>query len=140
MGKSGRKKGAGRKFRNGENTDGANALGYRFLHEGKPRNWPSPLADILPSLLAKYGVTRRLAVEKFRDCWDSVRAELLVPAGVSASDEDVSLAGFRAGTVSFDVASAPLAMELTFYEAEILRRFQEALPKENIKKIRFHQK
>lgn len=138
MGKSGRKKGAGEKKLS--DADRANALGYRFLREGPLRNRPTPLADLLPSLLAKYGATRRLAVGQFRDCWEKIRAELLAPAGVLCSDEEIKISGFRGGTVSFEVASAPLAMEMSFYEGQMLRRFQEALPKENIKKIRFVQK
>ena len=90
--------------------------------------------------MAKYGATRRLAVGQFRDCWETIRAETLIPAGLLCSDEEIKISGFRAGTVSFEVASAPLAMEMSFYEGEMLRRFQEALPKENIKKIRFIQK
>ncbi len=136
MVKGRRKKGVGQK--NGSQEP--NPLGYRYLMEGPRRERPVPLGDILPTILAKTGATRRLSVERFRSCWDSIRNELLIPAGISAEIDDLDLAGFRGGVLSFDIASAPLAMEIAFFQQEILRRFQHEMPEEKIRKIRFVQK
>ena len=119
-----------------KNTD-ANPLGYRYLAEGPVRSRPTPLADIMPSILAKYGLTRRLATERFLETWEEIRLLLNAEAGLELSDDELRPTSFRSGVLSFEVNGGALLQEMTFYQEEFLRRFREAMPTENIKKIRF---
>ncbi|MBQ1454392.1 MAG: DUF721 domain-containing protein [Thermoguttaceae bacterium] len=137
-----RKKGAGRKnsFREANSKERVTPLGYRFIPERRPLGRPSKLSDILPSILARTGMTRRLSVEKFQQCWKTVREQILASRGMILNDDDAVVSGFRGGVLSVTVSSAPLVMELSFCQREILRSFQSEMPDEKIKKIRFVQR
>ena len=137
-----RKKGAGRKnfSRGPASKEGVTPLGYRFIPERRRLARPSKLSEILPSILARTGMTRRLAVEKFQQCWKAVRQQILAPRGMVLDDDDTVVSGFRGGVISVTVSSASLVMELSFCQREILRYFQNELPDEKIKKIRFVQR
>ncbi|MBO7678611.1 MAG: DUF721 domain-containing protein [Thermoguttaceae bacterium] len=137
-----RKKGAGRKnfSREPSPKEGVTPLGYRYTAERRRLARPSKLSDILPSILARTGMTRRLAVEKYQQCWQAVRQQILAPRGLILDDSDTAVSAFRGGVLSVTVSSASLVMELSFCQREILRYFQSEMPDEKIKKIRFVQR
>ena len=120
--------------------EGVTPLGYHFIPEMRHFGRLATMSDILPTILAKSGMTRRLAVEKYRQCWKDAVEQVLAPRGLVLDEGDVIIAGFRGGVLSMTVSSAPLEMELSFCQREILRFFQTRLPDEKIKKIRFVQR
>ena len=139
-----------------------NPLGYRYLPEGPVRHPPKTFSALLPDLIAKYGLGRKLSIAKFQETFDAILDELFPESSgkdaekggggedFSSSEMDLwdgggfglidkksfRLVGFKAGTIQIEVSDAPLLSELSFFEGEILQKFQEALPEEKIRKIR----
>ena len=87
------------------------------------------LGDLLPQLLAKYGLQRRRDVDGINDAWK----EAVGPPfdGVSR------VVGFNRGTLEVAVPHSAFVQELSFRNTELLRAMQNALPEEQVKKIKF---
>lgn len=136
------------------------ALGYRRLPDGPKRSPIMPIGEVLPSLLVRYGVGRQLSARRFRQSWATIFSELFPFSDTPISDTGLSdtglspgtklspdtarspevlsrVAGLRGGTLTVEVHDAALLQELTFYTANAVRRFQELLPEEKIRKVKF---
>ena len=125
------------------------ALGYRRLPDGPKRSPIMPIGEVLPSLLVRYGVGRQLAARRFRQSWATIFSELFPFSDTPISDTGLSpdtarspetfsrVSGLRGGTLTIEVHDAALLQELTFYTANAVRRFQELLPEEKIRKLKF---
>ena len=121
-------------------------LGYNYIPEGRPIR-ATTFAAILPSVIAKYGLGRKLGVERFQTAWHESLAEVF---GASRSqDHEVDggdqyalftrhtrLLTFRGGVLRVAVASNLLYQELQFQLADLLRAMRARLPNENIKQIK----
>ena len=125
-------------------------LGYRSLDE-RPKLRASRFDTILPSVIAKYGVGRRLGVERFHEAWrESVETVFGAPDEFDYADEyDASTPGrletirkntrpasFRGGVLRVEVVSNLLANELQFQLPQLLSEMRRRLPNEKIDQIR----
>ncbi len=134
-------------------------LGFNFLSEERPIR-AVKFGAILPTIVAKYGVGRKLGVERFHKAWNDALAAVFraeTDAGWDDWDDAWALDGsnagaassklatyskhavpvaFRGGALSVRVASNLLCQELRFYLPQILREIQTALPDENVEKIK----
>ena len=176
MAKKSAKSAKGRKRRSKKTDDSVDALGYRRLAENPRKHHVVTFGDVLPDLIAKYGLARKLSIARFEETFRAILNDLFPHSPMSEEREErdegdkggergksgdhktdpglnpaeetgesfgffdaksFRLIGFRAGTLQIEVSDAPLLSESTFYEGEILRRFQEALPNEKIRRIRF---
>ena len=87
------------------------------------------LGDLLPHLLAKYGVHRRRNVEEINAAW---KAAVGLPY-----DKVCRVIGLSRGTLEVTVPHPAFIQELSFRKTELLQSMQTALPDEKIKKIKF---
>lgn len=115
------------------------ALGYRRLPDGPKRKPILPIGEILPAILTKYGVGRRLAIRRFAESWTTILGEIFPASSETPFPPESTprVSGFRGGTVTVEVRDAALFQELTFYTADAVRRFQELLPDEKIRAVKF---
>ena len=121
-------------------------LGYNFIPEGRPLR-ASSFASILPSVISKYGLGRKLGVERFQAAW---RDALVSVFGVAELDEFAAalpdkltlfaqhtrLSSFRGGVLRVEVASNLLYQELQFHVADLLRALCARLPDEKIQQLK----
>ncbi|MBQ9872972.1 MAG: DUF721 domain-containing protein [Thermoguttaceae bacterium] len=131
----------------------AHPLGFQFLSEERPIR-ASKFGAILPSVMAKYGLGRKLAVERINAAWRESLRVVLTGAfdsdfSVDLDDEnlpsDDKLATFernarpvslRGGALRVEVVSSILCQELRFHLEPILRELRRRLPEEKIEKIK----
>ena len=117
-------------------------FGYRRMVEGgKPgerRSRPTPIGNILPQIIARYGIGRKLSAERFKGTFEKILADLF-PRDENGFDTGSSyrILGLRGGILRISVTDAPSMSEFAFYKGEILRRMREELPDEKIRDIRF---
>jgi len=124
-------------------------LGYQFLSEERPLR-ASKVGSVLPSLIARYGLGRKIGVERMQNAW---REALAVVFTQRSSDEfyqeyDESSGkletflkyakpvSFRAGALRVEIVSNLLYQELQFYSNAILKEIQKRLPDENVETIK----
>ena len=124
-------------------------LGYRFLSDERPIR-ASRFGAIIPSVMAKYGLGRRIGVERFHEAW---RGALETVFGGPTDEFAPELDGgasdklqtylqyarpvsFRSGTLRVEIASNLLYQELQFYLSQILQEIRRRLPDENIQSIK----
>jgi len=127
-----------------------NPLGYRALTEERPLR-ASRFGSVLPSIAAKYGLGRKLGVERFNAAWRDALATVFdadsfMDFGESDGSEGPSKletyakyarpVAFRGGVLRIELASNLLLQELQFYLASLLRELQTRLPEEKIEKIK----
>ena len=86
------------------------------------------LGDILPQLMAKYGLHRRRNVDAISDAWKT--------AVGTPYDAMTHVVGLSRGTLRVAVRHPAFVQELSFRQAELLQTIQTALPDEKIKKIK----
>ena len=124
-------------------------LGYQFLSEERPLR-ASKVGSVLPSLVAKYGLGRKIGVERMQNAWrealDVVFAQRSNDEFYQESDEPSSKlatflkyakpVSFRAGALRVEIVSNLLYQELQFYSSAILKEIQKRLPDENVKTIK----
>lgn len=142
MGKSNRGRAPSRKKGAGNPNETVDIFGYRRMTEGgKPgarRSRPTPIGNILPQIIARYGLGRKLSAERFQEVLRKVLTDLFPPGENGFYTENsYRILGLRAGILRISVTDAPLMSEFAFYKGEILRRVREALPDEKISEIRF---
>ena len=133
------RRGRRRKRNPNSENETVDALGYHRMIEGKPRRPTHRLGEIIPEIVARYGIGRRLSAQQFQNTLNAVLAELF-PHGKEDglyTDESYQFVGIRSGVLQIRVSDAPLLAEFAFYKAEILRRMCQAMPEENIRDIRF---
>ena len=94
-----------------------------------PERGLAKLGDILPQLLAKYGVHRRRDVEGINDAW-----KVTVGPPFDAVSQVI---GLSRGTLEISVPHPAFVQELSFRQMELVRAMQTALPNEKIKQIKF---
>lgn len=94
---------------------------------------PIRINEILPQVLARYGVAQTLDRDELEQAWsdaiapfvpESLRSEL-VPGNV------------RRGTLCIKAKNTALVQELSFHESEIVAKLNETLPARKIQKIRY---
>ena len=141
MGKSERRRAPSRKKGTENPNETIDALGYRRMVEGKPgarRSKPIPIGEILPQIVARYGLGRKLSAQRFQEAFRKVLADLF-PQGRNGfyTESSYRILGLRGGVLRISVTDAPLMSEFAFYKGEILRRLRLELPEEKIREIRF---
>lgn len=87
------------------------------------------VSEILPAILKKIGLARRLEEQEVLAIWREV-----VGDEIAARTEALR---FARGVLHIHVTHGAWMQELHFMEREILRRFEEIIPGANIQKIRF---
>ena len=127
-------------------------LGYRFLSEERPLR-ATKFNAILPSVISRYGLGRKLVVERFQNAWRKALEVVFVDdsyaqydfsdpyeeRGVSKLDfylRHARLVSFRGGTAYVEIASNLLYQELQFYLGSILNELRRLLPEDKIEKIK----
>lgn len=127
-----------------------NPLGYNFLDE-RPRLRATQFGSILPSVIAKYGVGRRLGVERFHEAWQAAVEAVFgaddefgyddgfddeTPGRLETLRKHTRPASFRGGVLRVEVVSNLLANELQFQIPQLLSEMRRRLPNEKIDQIR----
>jgi len=86
------------------------------------------LGDILPQLMAKYGLHRRQNIDEISDAW---KAAVGVPYAAMTH-----VVGLSRGTLQVAVRHPAFVQELSFRQAELLQTMRTVLPDEKIRKIK----
>ena len=86
------------------------------------------LGDLLPQLLARYGLHRRRNVAEIDAAWKAAVGKPF--------DTVCHVVGLNRGTLEVAVPHAAFVQELSFRKTELLQAMQTALPDEKIKKIK----
>ncbi|MDR1140747.1 MAG: DUF721 domain-containing protein [Planctomycetaceae bacterium] len=87
------------------------------------------VADILPQLIAKYGLQKQRNTEQITQIWRKT---------VGKPYDSVTWAvGLKSGTLEIAVPHHAFIQELSFRQSELLTNLQIALPEEKIKRIKF---
>jgi predicted nucleic acid-binding Zn ribbon protein len=89
----------------------------------------SRLGDVLPQLIAKYGLQQKKNIEGMIQAWREVVGEPYASV--------TRVAGLKRGVLEIVVPHSAFVQELSFQQKEMLEKIQAALPEEKIKKIRF---
>jgi predicted nucleic acid-binding Zn ribbon protein len=87
------------------------------------------IADVLPQLIAKYGLHKQRNTEQITQIWRKIVGE---PFG--SVTQAVSL---KSGTLEIAVPHHAFVQELSFRQSELLTDLQTALAEEKIKRIKF---
>jgi len=87
------------------------------------------LGDILPQLIAKYGLQQRKNIEKIAQVWRETVGE---PFG-----SVTRVVGLKRGTLEIAVPHNAFVQELSFRQAELIAGVQADVAEEKIKKIKF---
>ncbi|MDO5581356.1 MAG: DUF721 domain-containing protein [Planctomycetia bacterium] len=131
------KRSGGKRKRSVSKNRTAHPFGISWMDERRPCEY-TPFSSIVPRMFAKFGIGRRLGIERFQKAWEEIRIDFLHPLFPDIKlDKKIRLSSFRGGTVSFEIKNHALYQELNFYKKEILSRFQQKIPEENIKEIKF---
>ena len=97
MGKSERRRAPSRKKGAENPNETIDALGYHRMVEGKPgvrRSKPVSIADILPQIIARYGLGRRLSAQRFEEAFRKILADLNKQEGTNKAAELIKAAGY----------------------------------------------
>ncbi|MDR2705139.1 MAG: DUF721 domain-containing protein [Planctomycetaceae bacterium] len=87
------------------------------------------VADVLPQLIAKYGLHKQRNTEQITQVWRETVGE---PYG-----SVTRVIGIKSGTVEIAVPHHAFIQELSFRQSELLTGLKTALPEEKIKRIKF---
>jgi len=130
-----------------------NPLGKTHLAEERPIR-ATRFASLLPAVYAKYGIGRKLGVERFLDAWRESLAAVFSDGGAEtcfdARDEDkpqvfdraatfatcARPTSFRGGVLRVELNSNLLLQEFHFHLPTLLREMQRRLPDEKIRQIK----
>ena len=122
-------------------------LGYNFLEE-RPRLRASRFDTILPSVVAKYGLGRRLIADQYHEAWREALEALyggqeefdFVEESASNRLETFLKCSrptsLRGGVLRIEVVSHLLASELQFQTPRLLDELRARLPNETINEIK----
>lgn len=142
MGKSDRRRSPSRRKGSENPNETVDALGYhRMIEGGRPgarRSKPIQIGNILPQIIARYGLGRKLSADRFSESFRQILADLF-PQDENGfyTESSYQILGLRGGVLRISVVDASLMSEFAFYKGEILRRIRLALPEEKINDIRF---
>ena len=127
---------------------GSNPFAANFLSEERPIR-ATKFSSVLPSIIAKYGVGRKLSIERFQTAWstalervfgavdpDAYDAETFTFDKLSLFKKYARVASYRNGTLRIEVASGLLSQELQFNAQELLREIRALLPDETLTSIK----
>ena len=127
-----------------------NPLGFQFLAERRPAR-ASQFGAILPSIIAKYGLGRKLSVERFHEAWDAALEKVFGVEENEFSSDTLGEEGssrletfrkyarpatFRGGVLRVEVVSNLLAGELQYSTPELLAELRRLLPHEKIERLK----
>jgi predicted nucleic acid-binding Zn ribbon protein len=87
------------------------------------------LGDVLPQLIAKYGLQQRRNIEEIAEAWQRTVGEPYAFA--------TRISGLSRGTLEITVPHNAFIQELSFRQAELLREMQNAVIGEKIKRLKF---
>jgi predicted nucleic acid-binding Zn ribbon protein len=87
------------------------------------------VADVLPQLIAKYGLQKQRNIEQITLIWRETVGE---PYG-----SVTRVIGLKSGTIEIAVPHHAFVQELSFRQSELLTGLKTALPEEKIKRIKF---
>ncbi len=110
----------------------------------------SKFRSVLPSIMAKYGLGRKLGVERFNAAWREALTAVFTPvdsydAYAMGTEPQGKLelflkyarpVSYRGGVLRIQIASNLLNQELQFHIGELLSEIRERLPEENVQSIR----
>ncbi|MDO4575574.1 MAG: DUF721 domain-containing protein [Planctomycetia bacterium] len=86
------------------------------------------IQDVLSGILTRYGVGRNRSEDDLAEFWQSLAGELAPYTRIGA---------LKRGVLEILVTDSLFVQELTFRKQELLRKFQEAYPDNNIRDLRF---
>ncbi|MDO4584603.1 MAG: DUF721 domain-containing protein [Planctomycetia bacterium] len=86
------------------------------------------VGDILPAILAQYGIGRTRPEDDLAEHWEMLAGKLATQTCVL---------GLRRGILEIGVTNAIFIQELTFQKQEILKKLQKIYTDGNIRDIRF---
>ncbi len=87
------------------------------------------LADVLPQLIARYGLQNQGNIEKMTEAWKAAVGEPYATV--------TRVAGLNRGVLEVAVPHNAFVQELSFRQKELLSSVQTAEPEQNIKKLKF---
>ncbi len=87
------------------------------------------VGDVLPQLIAKYGLQQRRNLERIEEVWRAAVGEPYASV--------TRIIGLRRGTLEVAVPHSAFVQELSFRRQELLAAMQKTLADEKIKKIKF---
>jgi len=90
------------------------------------------IGDLLPQLLARYGLHQRRNVEEIDAAWKTAIGKPF--------DAVCRVVGVNRGTLEIAVPHTAFVQELSFRKTELLQAMQTALPDEKIKRIKFFER
>ena len=114
----------------------------------------SSFASVLPSVVSKYGLGRKIGVERWRNAWnealevvfgdrgdfgdfdDERDVDASAPSRLETFRKYARPASYRSRTLRVEVTSNLLMQELQFYSARLLNELRRILPDESIEKIK----
>lgn len=107
-----------------------NMIGKKpFRHSGVSSPALVKIGDVLPQLIARYGIHQMRNVEAMQTAWTEQLEEPFASA--------TKLVGISRGTLQIVVPHVAFIQELSFREKELLQKMRTAFPEEKIKKIRY---
>ena len=119
-----------------------------FLSEERPIK-ATKFSSVLPSVVAKYGLGRKLSIERFQAAWTTSLERVFGMTDAVSYDSGefafdklalftkyARLTSYRSGTLRVEVASGLLFQELQFNAQDLLREMRAQLPNENLTSIK----
>lgn len=94
-----------------------------------PQTGTVRLADVLPQLIARYGIQRNRNIEALAVAW----SEAVEPP----FDAVTRVVGLSRGTLEIMVPHTAFVQELSFRQKELLEKIRASVTDEKIKKIKF---
>lgn len=89
---------------------------------------PTPIGNIIPQLMARYGFQREIGSEKLQKAWDGLLGDLAGKTRLGAT---------KRGTLEVMVPHGVIVQELTFRNSELVAALKSAVPEEKIQRIRY---
>lgn len=113
-------------------------LGYWYEDEEKEPGQPTSFSSMIPAIMALYGSSRRLGVDRFRETWNEIYKNVIPRVYEQDREGDLlRIVSFRGGIVRLEAANNLILQEISFARQEIVRLFRERLPEEKIVDVRF---
>ena len=122
-------------------------LGYSFQEE-RPRLRATRFDEIVPSVVSKYGIGRKLIAEQFQEAWRETLKSIYGADDEFGFDDDVAPGrletflkcsrptSLRGGVLRIEVVSHLLASELQFQTPKLLSELRSRLPQNEINEIK----
>ncbi|MDO5309226.1 MAG: hypothetical protein Q4G03_07005 [Planctomycetia bacterium] len=123
-------------------------LGFQFLSDERPIRAVSFQA-ILPSVVAKYGLGRKMANQRLQEAWQNALRNVFCQEDALLTDqldgnaklelflENTRATTLRAGALRIEIASNLLYQELLFVKSQLLAQLQSQLHDVALKSLKF---